>query len=117
MLYAVPFGDLENDTIVGPAAGSTLAKIRNEGSLNYGVVVPDRFEGNATESDKLVGMGAEYCRALASALLHDDPTDICLSSLFLDQKSSLIVHSPMEKWTYLFDTESNGSLILKDLHH
>ena len=77
MLYAIPFGNLGKDTTMGSVAGnSTLAKITNNGSLNCGVVVPDNFLGNLTESDKLVGMSVYYCRALAAAIFFGNSKDV-----------------------------------------
>ena len=63
MLYAIPFGNLEKDATIDQVSGSTLAKIRNKGSLNCGLVGPNR-------------MGVEYCRIISAALLNGDPTGV-----------------------------------------
>ena len=78
MLYAIPFGNIESadNVIVEPAAGNMLTKIRNEGYLTCGVVVPDDFEGDIAGSDKLVGMSADYCRALSAAIFIGDPNKV-----------------------------------------
>jgi len=70
MLYAIPFGNLEKDTIMDPFSVGTLAKIRNEGSLNCGVIESDRSGGSIKD------MGVEYCHTLAAALLNGDPKDV-----------------------------------------
>mmetsp|Transcript_13888 Transcript_13888/g.30279 ORF Transcript_13888/g.30279 Transcript_13888/m.30279 type:complete len:405 (+) Transcript_13888:949-2163(+) len=91
MLYAIPFGKLDNDAIVSSSSASTLAKIRKEGSLNCGVAVPDNFEGNnVTGSGKLVGMGVEYCHTLAAAILNGDPKDVKFSIFLENDNSSFI---------------------------
>ena len=71
MICAVPFGELQHDN---NATGSALLDYRKDGSLNCGAVVPQNFTGNITKSsNNLVGMGADYCRALSAALFNGDP--------------------------------------------
>ena len=71
MLYALPFGNLDRDTFSTRMAQSiTLARLRKEMSLRCGLVVPSGFEGNVT--DGLVGMGVDYCRALAASIFVGD---------------------------------------------
>mmetsp|Transcript_19829 Transcript_19829/g.43151 ORF Transcript_19829/g.43151 Transcript_19829/m.43151 type:complete len:1013 (+) Transcript_19829:140-3178(+) len=72
MLYAVPFGDLDIDTIVEPAIDSMLSKLRAEGTIHCGVTIPANFTGRVIESGKLVGMGVDYCRALSAAIFTGD---------------------------------------------
>ena len=63
MLYAIPFGNLDKDAIMGQVSGSTLANIRKKGSLNCGLVDSHR-------------MGIEYCHIISAALLNGDPTGV-----------------------------------------
>eukprot|EP00579_Thalassiosira_antarctica_P013409 CAMPEP_0201945108 /NCGR_PEP_ID=MMETSP0903-20130614/53734_1 /ASSEMBLY_ACC=CAM_ASM_000552 /TAXON_ID=420261 /ORGANISM="Thalassiosira antarctica, Strain CCMP982" /LENGTH=869 /DNA_ID=CAMNT_0048488167 /DNA_START=93 /DNA_END=2702 /DNA_ORIENTATION=+ len=89
MLYAVPTGNIARDTTMGPDAGSsTLTKIRKEGSLNCGVIVPDNFAGNVRGSDKLVGMGVDYCRTLAAAIFIGDSEEVNFSTFTETDNSS-----------------------------
>ena len=53
-----------------------MTKIRRTGSLNCGFVDSDVLDGNMSHSDKLLGMGVQYCRTVAAALLNGDPKDI-----------------------------------------
>ena len=70
MLYAIPFGDLE-DVDESLDESGRLNDIRNDGLLKCGVNLPDyNFTGNLTNSDKLVGMKVDYCYTLASALFN-----------------------------------------------
>lgn len=69
MLYAMPFGDLERNSGVVDA-NTALEKIRKKGLLECGVVVPDGYTGDISNSDKLIGMNVSFCRALAAALFH-----------------------------------------------
>ena len=46
----------------------TMTRIRQNGSLSCGVVVPRDFVRDATENDNLVGMSVNYCHAFAAAL-------------------------------------------------
>mmetsp|Transcript_28992 Transcript_28992/g.60345 ORF Transcript_28992/g.60345 Transcript_28992/m.60345 type:complete len:767 (+) Transcript_28992:199-2499(+) len=87
MLYAIPFGNIDrDDNIIEPAANSILTKIKNEGSLNCGVVIPER----APESDKLVSLGFDYCRVLSAALLVDDSEDVNFFNYSENDNSSFI---------------------------
>ena len=75
MLYATPFGDLENKVedireSYGTTDDTFLEDVRKDGSLNCGVVIPDSFTGNITNSSGLVGMSVEYCSTLAAALFN-----------------------------------------------
>jgi len=75
MLYAVPFGQLnyENDHLSIFATDDTLLdSIREKGSLNCGVVVPEYFAGEVVNSSALVGMSVDYCRTLTAALFNGD---------------------------------------------
>lgn len=75
MIYAIPFGELEtdDDDFVGIEVNtSRLDNIRDTRTLNCGVLVPGDFDGNITESSKLVGMSVDYCRTLAAALFNGD---------------------------------------------
>ena len=77
MLYATPFGNLDKYALISPRNGdhiasSMLRKIRNETSLRCGVTVPYGYEEDIADSDKLVGLSVEYCRALAAAIYIGD---------------------------------------------
>jgi len=75
MLYATPFGNLENIVedvreSYGITDDTLLEDVRDSGSLNCGVVIPDSFAGNIKNSTGLVGMSVEYCKTLAAALFN-----------------------------------------------
>jgi len=75
MIYAIPVGALEfkasNHRGVDVMTGTTLfEKIKTVGSLNCGVVIPDGFEKEALNGEKLVGMSIDNCQTLAAALFH-----------------------------------------------
>ncbi|KAL7534572.1 hypothetical protein ACHAWF_004886, partial [Thalassiosira exigua] len=76
MVFAIPFGNLDQDEITDLPSDSMLAKVMNKGSFNCGVVVPDGFAGNVMESDGLVGMSVDYCRTLSAALFTGDSNNI-----------------------------------------
>ncbi|KAL7533778.1 hypothetical protein ACHAWF_004621, partial [Thalassiosira exigua] len=77
MLYATPLGDLDHDYTLSSSLGSSvLQKIMDEWTFKCGVVVPDGFRGDILESDKLVGMGVEFCRVLAAALFTGDTEQV-----------------------------------------
>ena len=75
MIYATPFGELENLSGDLGAVDATddmfledISNIRTNQLLNCGVVVPDGFDGKISESRELFGMSVDYCRGLAAAL-------------------------------------------------
>ena len=76
MIYAIPFGELENadadDESHEFQKETLLDDVRDDGLLKCGVNVPEGFTGNVTDSDKLVGMSVHYCRTLAAALFNGD---------------------------------------------
>jgi len=90
MLYAIPFGNLDRDAFVDPTGSSTLAKIRNEGSLRCGVVVPLSFGGNIAGSNEVTGMGVDFCHALAAAIFIGDLHAVKFSSFPENETSSVI---------------------------
>ncbi|KAL7533568.1 hypothetical protein ACHAWF_009709 [Thalassiosira exigua] len=83
MIYAIPFEDLDQDgdDFPDPPPDSKLSKVRQNGSFNCGVVVPDDFEGNVAESNKLVGMSVDYCRTISAALFNGDSDSVNFVSL------------------------------------
>jgi len=94
MLYATPFGELENedgDLITSTTGDTILDNIRMEqGSLNCGVVFPDDFDGEITTSDKLVGMSVEYCRTLAAALFNGNSETVIFFTFSGSDSSSFV---------------------------
>ena len=92
MLYAIPFGNLDKSVLADPVDSHMLAKIRNETALRCGVLVPRNFEGTVTGSNTLVGMGVDYCRALASAIFIGNSNALHFST-FLDGDSSIMALS------------------------
>lgn len=76
MLYATPFGELENLSsdlsVIDATDDKYLEDIRKSQRLNCGVVVPDGVDGNISESRELFGMSVDYCRVLAAALFDGD---------------------------------------------
>jgi len=94
MLYATPFGELENengDQFTSTTGGTHLDNIRNEqGSLNCGVVVPDDFDGDIASGDKLVGISIDYCHTLAAALLNGNSEAVNLFTFSQSDNSSFL---------------------------
>ena len=71
MLYAIPFGDLNEDDEGGSLLSivdTSLEIIKQAGSLNCGVIVPVDYD--ITESHEIVGMSVDYCRTVAAAIFH-----------------------------------------------
>jgi len=94
MLYATPFGELENEDDdledIDVTVGTLLDDIRKKGSLNCGVVVPDGSDGEIATSDKLFGMSVEYCRTLAAALFDGDSKLVNLTTFSENDNSSFV---------------------------
>jgi len=93
MLYATPFGQLnhENDYLSIFATGDTLIDgIREKGSLNCGVIVPEDFDGQITNSSKLVGMSVDYCQTLTAALFNGDSKVVNWSTFMESDESSFV---------------------------
>ena len=74
MLHATPFGDVSRDIDSSSVSGRDhVDDIKKLGCLRCGVVTPVEYIGNNfSESDKLVGMSVDYCRALAAAIFQGD---------------------------------------------
>lgn len=92
MVYAIPFGELEGKYGDPEGAdippGTLLGDIRGRELLNCGVVVPNDFDAAITRSNRgLVGMSADYCRALAAALFNGD-TDLVNFTAFSETDNS-----------------------------
>jgi len=73
MLYAIPFGELQpeidHDHERISINSTILHKMRNNGTLNCGVIDPGGHD--SAEVDKtLVGMSVDYCHTLAAALFN-----------------------------------------------
>lgn len=75
MMYAIPFGKIDRDFNLGYLQG-TLESIRNDGRLKCGVLTPPDFKPNLAENKGLMGMGIDYCHALASALFVGDSDSV-----------------------------------------
>lgn len=87
MIYAIPFGTLANEA---NAASKMLSGIRNEGSLNCGVVVPDEITEGNTTSNNMVGMNIDYCLTVAAAILNGDYTAVNLRNFSENDDSSYL---------------------------
>mmetsp|Transcript_10548 Transcript_10548/g.22344 ORF Transcript_10548/g.22344 Transcript_10548/m.22344 type:complete len:360 (+) Transcript_10548:418-1497(+) len=93
LLYAIPFGNLDSDSIDDSFPGGMLAQIRKNNSFNCGVAVAANFVGNVKESDGLVRMGVEYCRTLAAALHNGDHKNVMFQPFPEADDSSFIALS------------------------
>ena len=93
MLYAIPFGDIENDDEDSAAVsnnGTCLCHIRDAAKLNCGVVVPKDFVGDVTNSNNIVGMSVDYCRTLAAAIYNGDSDAVEFTTYLEGSNSSYI---------------------------
>jgi hypothetical protein len=72
MLYVIPNGNLRNDNDrTFYSLSETFASIKRRGSLNCGLLVQDGYdEDDVTASERLFGMGVNYCETLVSSMLH-----------------------------------------------
>ena len=76
MMYALPFGKIDREYNLGDLQEGTLKSIRNDGHLKCGVLAPPGFKSNLAENKGLMGMGIDYCHALASALFFGDSDSV-----------------------------------------
>ena len=93
MLYAIPFGDIENDdedSVAVSNNGTCLCHIRDAAKLNCGVVVPEDFAGDVTNSNNIVGMSVDYCRTLAAAIYNGDSDAVEFTTYLEGSNSSYI---------------------------
>ena len=93
MLYAIPFGDIESDDEESTAVsnnGTCLCHIRDAAKLNCGVVVPEDFAGDVTNSNNIVGMSVDYCRTLAAAIYNGDSDAVEFTTYLEGSNSSYI---------------------------
>lgn len=95
MLYVTPFGELSpTDDKVGIIDAfvdeTRLGHIRDEGSLNCGVVVPYESIEESTARDKVVEMSIDFCRTLAAALFNGNFKAVTVTP-YLDNDSSPFV--------------------------
>jgi len=94
MLYAIPFGDIENDdedSVAVSNNGTCLCHIiRDAAKLNCGVVVPEDFAGDVTKSNNIVGMSVDYCRTLAAAIYNGDSDAVEFTTYLEGSNSSYI---------------------------
>lgn len=76
LLYAPPWGnlDLDPDSVSTTIDHTQLDIIKSRGYLRCGVVTPVGYDGGniSDDSHMLVGMSADYCRALAAAIFTGD---------------------------------------------
>ena len=71
MITAIPFGSLGFPGMSSYISNETcLCDMRLKGVLKCGVIVPNGFVGNVTDSRELVGMNVDYCYTLAAALFN-----------------------------------------------
>lgn len=73
MIYPIPFGELEQEDDDLDVLGKTiLHEIRNNGTLNCGVIVPDGFDGAEDRATvkELFNMTIDYCKTVAAAMFN-----------------------------------------------
>ncbi|KAL9179839.1 hypothetical protein ACHAXT_007809 [Thalassiosira profunda] len=72
MLFATPFGalDAEEGSDDIDLDQTRLDEIRDSEMLRCGIVVPDGWSGNISDSEGVVGMSVDYCKTVAAALFN-----------------------------------------------
>ena len=72
MITAIPFGELGFPGMMSSSINNEtcLCDMRLNGVLKCGVIVPNGFIGNVTDSRDLVGINVDYCYTLAAALFN-----------------------------------------------
>ena len=98
MLYTTPFGDLSRDTASSSVSGRDhVDDIKKLGYLRCGVVTPvDYIGNNFSDSDKLVGMSVDYCRALAAAIFQGDDGAVKFTKFSENDDNSIAALTKLE---------------------